>query len=215
MGTETRVLGRVRQDQSDKPPELDGKGNVFIAHGFPTGAEMTRRGNCYSVIATAAVAGLVVRPDTVAALYLYNGEQAGSNKCYIVDRLFSHCLVSGNEEGRFALWACIHPAGSTAATSELAASATNITGPYGKTYNGRAIIELGATVVDNGWYPWGYSIDYEKTGVLPGAGVSVEVGGRLIIPPTGAISLHVVASINDSTYCSGLSWYEEEIKLGL
>ena len=215
MATETRVLGRVRQDQSDKPPELDGKGNVLVAHGLPPGVEMTRRGNCYSVIATTAVAALVVRPDTTAALTVWNGEQAGSNKCYIVDRLFSHCLVSGNEEGRFMIWACLHPAGMTKPTADIAASATNLVGPYGKTYNGLAVVDKDATVVDNGWFPWGYSVDYEKTGTLPGAGVSVEVAGRLIIPPTGGISLHVVGSINDATYCNGLSWYEEEIKLGL
>ena len=214
MEVETRVLGRVRQDGSDRPLELNEKNEVLTTHGFPGYAEMTRRGNCYSVIATSAIANLVVRPTTVAMLTLYNNEQAGSNKCYIVDRLFDHCLVSGAEEGSFCMWACIHPAGMTASTSELAASATNITGPYGKTYNGRAIVELGdATTTNNGWYPWGYSADTEKTGVLPGAGIDVDVGGRLIIPPTGAISLQVVGSVNDITHCCGLSWYEEEIDL--
>lgn len=212
---ETRVLGHVRQDGSDKPLALDGQNNTLVSGGMPWYAEVARKGNCYSVIATDAIAGLVVRPDTVAALTLWNGEPAGSKRCYIVDRLFSHCLVSGNEEGRFMIWACIHPAGKAAVTSELAPAATNFIGSFGKTYNGRAIVELGATVADNGWFPWGYSTDYEKTGVLPGSAVSVDVAGRLIIPPTGAISLHVVSSINDATFCSGLTWCEELLTLGV
>ena len=210
---ELRVMGRVRKTGTDRPLELNQHKEVLVGQGFPRYTEMTRRGNGYSLIATAAVAGLVVRPGTVSALTLWNGNAAGGAS-YIIDRLFSHGLVSGAEAAQFALWACIHPAGLAAITSELAASATNLTGSYGKTYNGNAVVELGRTVVDNGWYPWGYSSDMEPTGILPGAAVSVDVDGRLIVPPTGAISLHVVASKTDETFCSGLSWWEEQITLG-
>ena len=212
---ETRIKGTRREDGADRTPELDEFNDTLISFGLPAGVELTRQGRCFSAIATAAVAGLVVRPDTTAALTIWNGEPAGSKRCYIVERIFSHCLVSGNEEGRFSIWACVHPAGKAAVTSELAASATNFTGLYGRKYGGMALVELGATVADNGWYPWGYSTDYEKTGVLPGSVVDAYVGGRIIIPPSGALSLHVVASINDSTYCSGLMWYEEDLTLGV
>ena len=101
-----------------------------------------------------------------------------------------------------------------APTADLAESATNFTGPYGKTYNGLAVVELDMDPVgDDGWYPWGYSVTLPNT-AIPGAVISVDVAGRLIIPPTGGLSLQVVTSTNDETFCSGLSWYEEQITLG-
>jgi len=206
------MSGILRGATGEQKMEVNQKGELLVAQGLPPYTEMTRLGEGFSVIATAAVAGLVVRPGTVAAITLYNNELA-TGKSYVIDRIFTHCLVSGAEEGRFSLWACIHPSGMTAPTADIAASATNLTGNSGKRYAGRAIVDVGATVVDNGWYPWSNSRDYEPTGVLPGAAISVDVAGRLIVPPTGAISLQVVASMADSTYCSGISWYEVALDL--
>ena len=209
----TVLAGILRGDTADKKLEVNEKGELLIAQGLPPYAEMTRLGGGFSAIAVVGKAGLVVRPSTAAAVTRWNGELA-TGKAYVIDRIFTHCLVSGNEEGRFSIWACIHPAGMTKpATAPLAASATNLVGNSGKLYNGRAVFDIGHTVIDNGWFPWGSSVSYEPTGVLPGAAISVPVGGRLIVPPTAAISLQVVASIADSTYCSGLSWYEEELDI--
>ena len=207
--------GKLRSGDNagdEKALELTENRDLFVAAGLPPYAEMTRLGGGYSAIATAAVAGLVVRPGTTAGFTLWNGESAGG-KSYIVDRLFSHCLVSGGEDGRFGIWACIHPAGMTDPGEDIAASATNVTGNYGRRYDGNAVVGVGETVIDNGWYPWGRSSDYELTGVLPGAVAEALVDGRLIIPPQGGISLQVVASIADSTYASGLSWYEYQLDL--
>ena len=206
------MAGIIRGGTAEEKFQANEKGEQLVAQGLPPYTEMTRLGGGFSVIATAAVAALVVRPSTVAAITVFNNELA-TGKSYIIDRIFTHCLVSGAEEGRFSLWACIHPSGMTAPTADIAASATNLTSNSGKGYAGRAIVDVGATVVDNGWYPWGDSKNYEPTGVLPGAAIAVEVAGRLIVPPQGAISLQVVASMADATFCSGLSLYEEELDL--
>lgn len=173
---------------------------------------MVRRGNVFSVIQVTATAGLVVRPSTVAAITIFNNELE-TGKSYIIDRIFTHCLVSGGEDGRFGMWACIHPSGMTAPTADITRAATNLTGPSGKLYNGLAIVDVGATVVANGWYPWGNSVSYELTGVLPGAHIDVPIEGRLIVPPKGALSLQIVSSMADATFCSGASWEEKEIDL--
>ena len=206
------MSGILRGATGEQKMEVNEKGELLVAQGLPPYAEMTRLGDGWSVIQTTATAGLVVRPSTVAAITLYNGELA-TGKSYVIDRIFTHCLVSGAEQGRFSIWACIHPSGMTAPTADIAASATNLVGHSGKRYAGRAIVDVGATVVDNGWYPYGSSVDYEPTGVLPGAAISVPIEGRLIVPPTGAISVTVVASMADSTYCSGISWYESVLDL--
>jgi len=212
MAEETRILGKVRYDGNDRPLELDQNNALLVSQSLPLGTEMTRRGNAFSVIQTTATAGVVVRPSTTAAITIWNGEAVGSNICYIVDRIFSHCLVAGGEQGYGSLWACVHPAGMTKPTADITAAAVNLVGLYGKTYEGAAIVDVGATVVDNGWFPWGYAA--LPPTALPGSAICVDVAGRLIIPPSAALSLNVVTSVNDETYCSGATWYEEVLKLG-
>jgi len=207
--TESTILkGASRVADEEKHLQTNDIGDLLVAEGLPPYAEMTRRGNGWQVIATSAVAGLVVRPSTTAMITLWNGEGT-SGKSYIIDRVFTHCLVSVAAAGRFMIWGCIHPAGMANPTSELAASATNITGMSGKLYSGSAVVNLALGCVDNGWFPLSSSVDYEPSGVLPGAGIVQNIEGRLIIPPQAAISLQVVTSANTATFCTGLSWYEE------
>ena len=210
-----RQEGRVRSGSDagdDQAMAVDQIGNAFVAQGAPPYMEMTRLFGGFSAISTVAVPGLVVRPSTVALFTLWNGESAGGLS-YVIDRLFTHQLVSGSAQSRFGMWACIHPAGMTDPGEDIAASATNITGNYGKRYSGRGIVGVDETVVNNGWYPWGPSVDVEPTGLLPGAQMSVEVAGRLIVPPQGAISLHVVSSTTNEDFTIGCSWYEAQLTL--
>ncbi len=191
----------------DRPMESDSDGNLLVSQGMPPGVEMSRLGSGWSAIATAAIAALVVRPGTAAAFTLWNGEAAGG-KSYVIDRLFTHNLVSTAAIHRFGIWACVHPPGMAAPGIDIARSATNLTGNTGKTYNGQGQVGVAETVVDNGWYPWGNGGEITVTNLTPGSHADVEVGGRLIIPPSGGISLHVVAGVVGDTFVSGLSWYE-------
>ena len=191
---------------------LNEKNEQLVAQGLPPYAELTRLGGGYSVTATAAVACVIIRPSTTAGVTLWNGEGSGG-KSYVIDRIFTHNLVPGAEDEVFSIWACIHPAGMAAPGADIADSATNLTGNSGRTYAGRAQFGVAETVVDNGWYPWG-SEPSAGSGVLAGAVLSVEVAGRLIVPPGGAISLQVVSGITDVTFTSGLSWYEHQLDLG-
>ena len=43
--------------------------------------------------------------------------------------------------------------------------------------------------------------------------MSVNVEGRIIVPPTSAVSLHVVASSINEDFTVGFSWYEEVLDL--
>ena len=71
-----------------------------------------------------------------------------------------------------------------------------------------AIFDAGATVIDDGWYPWGFS-QYNVTVTTPGGQMAVEVAGRLIVPPTAAISITVVSDVVGATHTVGFSWYEK------
>ena len=215
MTTEVLAKATSRWTNAEGKFGLNNIGDLMVAQGLPPYTEMARRGHGWQVIATSVSASLVVRPSTVAALTLWNGE--GTNgKSYIVDRIFSHMLVSDNADGRFMLWACIHPQGMTKPTADITRAVTNLTGMSGLYYSGMAVVDADATVNDNGWYPVSSLVSYELTGVLPGAGIVANIEGRLIIPPQGGISIQVVSSdADESTPVVGLSWYEEKLNLVL
>ena len=204
-----------RYTHSREHLELNDIGDAQIAQGLPPYTEMTRRGHGWQVVTTTAAASLVVRPGVLSLITLWNGE--GTNgKSYIVDRIFAHMLASDNTAGRFQLWGCVHPQGMTKPTADIARAATNLNGMSGLYYSGMAVVDVDATVVDNGWYPISSSVSYEPTGTLPGAGIVANIEGRLIVPPQGGISVQVVSSdADESTPVVGLSWYEEKINLVL
>ena len=97
---------------------------------------------------------------------------------------------------------------------DIAASASNVTGNSGTRYSGQAVVGVGETVTDNGWYPWATSVEVTTATVLPGSHLVANVEGRLIVPPQGGISLTVVCSLTSTiTFTTGLSWYEMQLDL--
>ena len=181
--------------------QMNTQREVFVAQGLPPYTEMARRGG-FSVMNTTALAALVVRPSTVANLTLFNNEAAGG-KSYVIDRLFAFNLVSTAAQARHGLWACVHKP-----MAKPTADITAIASSSGKNYGGLAVVDTGATVADDGWFPWGPWGDVEPTGVLPGGILTVNVEGRLIVPPGCGISTQVVSSVVGNTYTTGFSWYE-------
>ncbi len=199
-------------DGNPKDMAVSPKGNQLVQQALSPYAELTRAGAGYSAIATAAVAALVVRPSTLAAITIWNGETTGG-RSYVIDRIFTHNLVSTGALSFFGMWACIHPAGMTEPTKDIAASASNLTGSRGQAYSGKAIVDVGATVIDNGWYPWSNSVEVTTATILPGAHLTADIQGRLIVPPQGAISIQVVCSLVTQTFTSGASWNEIQLDL--
>jgi len=157
----------------------------------------TAKGYGRQAMATSAVASLVVRPTTTAMATLFNN----TNKHFVIERLFAHNLVAA-AQCVSTLWACIHPVGMTAPTNDITVrNKTN--GAVGDT---EGIFDNGATVVDNGWFPIGKDSTV-VTVTTPGGILEAEVGGRLIVPPTAAISIQVVSSVTTATFCAGLHWF--------
>lgn len=176
--------------------------DLLVAQNLPPGTEATRQGKRWSMMSVAAIAGLVVRPSTTAALEIYNGY---SEKSLIVDRLFYFNLVSTNVVEGFSGWAMVTlaKAAPTAEATALVKSAN------GGTYGGSVIGDFSTTVVDNGWYPWTNAYQKGAGGVVPFGAVIGEVGGRLIVPPGSSLCLHVVSSLVGQTFTMGAEWIEE------
>ncbi|KKM20220.1 hypothetical protein LCGC14_1647610 [marine sediment metagenome] len=209
--SEGTVKGGVNNNE-EKPIALNENRDLIVTQGMSPYVELSRLGGGYSAIATSAVAALIVRPGTTAMFTLWNGESTGG-KSYVIDRLFTHNLLSTAAAAFFGIWACVHPANMTNPGVDIARSATNITGNTGKTYSGQGVVGVAETVVDNGWYPWTNSVEVTTATTLPGAHLAVNVEGRLIVPPTGGISLTVVASLATQDFTTGCSWYEVQLDL--
>jgi hypothetical protein len=184
------------------------KGEQLAAQGLPAYTEMVRRGTGWSVMSVVAVAGLVVRPTTVAAFEVWNGNSLGG-KSLIIDRLFWHNLVSTNVIESFTGWAAV------AAAKAAPSAGANVVarGSSGKAYQGAAVFGLGTTVIDSGWFPWGQGFTKGAGGVVPHGVISAEVSGRLIVPPQCALCMHVVSSLVGQTFTQGATWFEDQITI--
>ena len=160
----------------------------------------TAKGYGYQAMATAAVAALVVRPDTTAIATIRNNS---SNKALVIEEAFAHNLVA-IANGSFSIWLCSHPAGMAAITNDITVrNPTN-----GDVAGGsETSFDNGATVNDNGWFPWGTSI-HNVTITVPGGMAIAPVNGRIIVPPTGGISLSVVGGTTSITVTAGFRWFE-------
>lgn len=184
-------------------------GDLHVAQGLPAGAALTKRGIGYQAMSTSAIAALVVRPSTTAAFTLWNGEAAGG-KSYVVERIMAFNLVSTAAQTYAGIWACSHPTGMSAVTADITAIKSTC---GGTNYGGKARLDVGATVVNDGWFPWGVSSEAEEAGVLPGGIMCAPIGGRIIVPPTAGLSMHVVSGLVGDTFTHGFHWYEVQLDL--
>jgi hypothetical protein len=124
------------------------------------------------------------------------------NKVLVIDEVFGHNLVAVANSA-FSLWLCVHPAGMAAVTNDITVR-NNLNG--GAAGGSETFFDNGATVVDDGWFPWGVS-DHTVTVTTPGGVVIAPVEGRIIVPPTGGISVQCVGSTTSVTICAGFRWY--------
>lgn len=160
-----------------------------------------------SVITSAAVAGLVVRPDTTSHLTIWNGENEGG-KTLVIDRIFCFQLVSAAAASLYTMWYCMHLS-MTKPTNDII---TLRGSGDGRTPDLSVVIaDVDATVLDDGWFPCGGDGMVEATGVLPGGGTEWECNGRLIVPPTHGISLAVSASSVGEDFTVGAAWWRTQL----
>lgn len=181
-------------------------GEILVASRF---SDLVRRGKSWATMSTSAVAGLVVRPSTVAAFEIYN--PAASGVSLIIDRLFVFNLVSTAVGETYSLWAQVSTPNRIAAAPTSGSFA--VRGSSGNAYAGATIAAASTTVVDSGWFPWTNAIQKaaQAATVTPQGCQVAEVDGRLIVQPGGSLCLHTVSSIVGQTFTQGASWYEEAL----
>lgn len=213
MGEINQFLRRSRDSGAPVSATASYNNAQLTAADWPPYTELSRRNKGWQVMNTSALAALVVRPSTVANLTLYNGNTAASEIALIIDRVFAFNLVTTAALSDWSVWGCVHPTGMTAPTADITAikSMSGLATAYG----GGAIADTGATVVDNGWFPLSTQANViHGVGVTPGHALAIPIEGRIIIPPTAALSVTVVASIVGLTFTTGFSWYEDVLPMG-
>ena len=172
-----------------------------ILHTLPYQVVWTVKGYGKQAMATAAIAALVARPTTTSMLTIYN--PASNTKHLVIERVFAHNLV-GVAGSSYGIWLCSHPIGMTAPTGN------NITvrnSTSGLAAGGSVtVVDTAESITDNGWFPWGES-GHAVTVTVPGGSISPEVGGRIIVPPSAGLSIHVVADTTGATFTTGFHWF--------
>lgn len=176
----------------------------LIAQGNPAFTELVRANSAWSAMAVLAVAGLVVRPSTVAAFEIWNGNPVGGASL-IVEDVFTFNLVASAIQGTFSPWAMV-----TAPKSAPAAGANvTINGANGNAYGGKVICGLGTTVVANGWRPVASSPAFGLGTATPGGAINQGQDGKFIVPPQCSLCLHTVSQTTAWTFQNGASWFEK------
>ena len=203
---------RVAKRAGDNDQMVNAKSNeqkdILVAQGLPPYTEAVRSGSGWSGMSVVAVAGLVVRPSTAAALEIHN-TASPNGPSLIIDRLFFFNLVSTNAIESYTGWAQV----TKSKTAPTAESSFVVRGSSGQAYGGTVIGDFGTTVVASGWFPWTNAIQKGAGGVVPFGAQIAEVAGRLIVPPGSSLCLHVVSSLVGQTFTQGASWYEKVLTI--
>ena len=169
-------------------------------------AALSKSHNMLSLMAVSAVAALVVRPTTTAALEIRN-QNAG--KVMVIDRLFSHNLVTSTTGlgGGAAIWAAVGQ--QTVAITDAALAISSINGKSAEIQT--VASAASTTVADRGWFPYGSTRIKESAGaVVPGGILEAAIEGRIRVPYGHSLCLHVVSGYTGDTFCSGAAWYWED-----
>jgi len=177
----------------------DSQYNLLVAQGNPGYAEVRRRGEGWSISSVTAFAALVDVPTTTARVEFYNN---GSRLAVVSDL---HCFrLLGTAVGvGESIWAMISTAKAVPTLTAL--SLFSLTGKafVVPTATSEMVTGVGTTVIANGWVPYGSPNAY-LAAATPGAGWSVPIDGKLIIPPGCSLCLQVVASVNTAAAFNGL-----------
>ena len=168
---------------------------------------LVNQGAVWSAGEATGVASVIAPPTTTAQISLYNDEEEGTGKSYLVLRAYGLVTASPAGLSQFGIVHCVHrlkPA--TKPTADIAAASITNMKARGGPYDGRAIIDLAATVADDLWKPLGYSILNAVTGV--GWQADIWLDSLIVIPPGGLYSLVAVSQATTVNTRLGFTWAE-------
>ena len=174
-------------------------------YGLPY-SRWVAEGKGYRAIEATATAGVAALPTTTAGLTIQNGEP-DNGKWYVVHSIFAEFEASGAVVETAHLAHCIAMNRVAAATQDLALTSVKPLLAGAGPYAGLAILDLGATVVDDLWMP---ATNIVSNAVASNGEFSVVavLDGLVIVKPKAQYSLEILATSVSVTGRLGLAWFE-------
>lgn len=175
----------------------------------PYGSHIARwvaEGKGFKAIEATATAAVAALPTVTAGLTIQNNETE-SGKWYVVHSVFSTFEASAAAVESAYIAHCIGMNRVALATQDIAITSIKpLLGGAGP-YSGLAILDLGATVVDDLWTP---ATSHVSNLVASNGEFSLvaELNGLVVIKPKAQYSLELCATSTGVTGRLGLSWFE-------
>lgn len=170
---------------------LSDGGELVIAQGLPTEAEIVRLGLGFSVIG-AGVVPVVAVPTTAAHLSLYNAETGSAARSLVIAAVGSLCTTTMAVTGQAVLVARNSMPGINANPAGALVIYGNSGKPVNFNINAKASVTLGTTGDTSIWIPTGpAAVAFATTTIA--VNIHHEVYGRFIVPPGGMFSLATMA----------------------
>ena len=229
---ETKVFGKIRgvfldllpSGREDEQLHLSGQAEQLIAFGAAPYQEIIRQGRSFMTNTTTAVATVTAVPSTAYAFAIWNGESDGG-RSYIIDQIAAlYTVNSGAALVHVGIIACLGMVREgTPTQTQNAIKQLNGMGNLDtkcKTilaadnpYAGGAGTVLTTTGIAGNWFPVGDSIN-TAVNALPGFQKTVNIDGRIIVPPGRLLLLHTLGSVTSSSAQLYISWHEKTILNG-
>lgn len=201
------VLQAFRRGSNEKVNVAASPAGALLVtnYGLPY-ARWAAEGKGYKAIEATATAGVAALPTTTAGLTLQNGE-ADNGKWYVIHSIFATLEASAAAVETAYLAHCVGMNRVAAATRDLALTSVKpLLGGAGP-YAGLAILDLGATVIDDLWSP---ASNIVSNAVASNSEFSVWqlIDGLVILKPQAQYSLEICATTAGVTGRLGMAWFE-------
>lgn len=185
------------------------RGDAYVAKRIPDFASAVMDGKVFEALDTTTTVALVARPTTLASLTIQN--PATSAKHYVIYGLKIYTDVVPATLGTVTVWHCAHKLAAAALTRDLVLQGTGagtaMCCKAGVNYGGAAIIDRGATVVDDGWIPTELVL-VSNIATTNFQSNSAKLNVPVIIPPGMSYSLQTTATVVTFESALGFTWGE-------
>ena len=190
------------------------QGDVKASQFLPEYAQLVAEGVVWRSQEASATASVTALP-TDAGLYTLGNNEPDDGKWYVLLAVTAFNSANAAAFDSFGLAACVSqlPAVTGGISTTLAQDVAkttikNLAGVRGGGYSGRAILDTGVTIVDDGWFP--ISGNSGSTAINSSKGVTMWhwLHGVVILPPKTLISIVGTATDTGNTTRKGFVWAE-------
>ena len=206
-------MDSVLVDKNGNALRTTQNGSLVTARRLPDYTTLVEEGKVFSALDTTTTVALVARPSVTSSLTIQN--PASSGKWYVVFELLAYTDVVPGTLGLVTVWHCVGKLTAAAYTRDLVLSGTGAGSATplkaGTSYQGVAIFDRGATVVDDGWVPTPLQIlnNIATTNFVSGA---AKLTAPVVIPPGFHYALQTTATVVTFETALGVTWAEVDEK---